>query len=117
MAYQHAAQLMDATRVLPLSVGLALNLTARASAVVEVRGSVRADPGRLLTERRGQIDWNLHPSAVVTFDGAMIVDAHVAKGLRRRILPSSEDSALDGLDSWMTHFEWLLKNMAFVTFF
>ena len=79
LLYNRASQLLDSSLVVPTAVGLPLNLTARAHSVVEIRGEMHTDLRTLLSRGQGTVNWNVHPSAAVTFDASMTVDAKVAK--------------------------------------
>ena len=77
----YASQFIDSTQVVPLSSGLPMNLIARGQVVADFRGSLRTDLKSILKNGKGEIIWKVHPSAVVSFDGAMTVDAVAIHGI------------------------------------
>ena len=81
--HTYASQLADVAHVIPLGVGLPLSLAARANAVADVRGNIRANLKLLLSRGKGDFVWQFHPSAAVNFDGAMTVDAVAVKGMHQ----------------------------------
>lgn len=79
--YDYAAQVIDTTHAMPLAVGLPLNMMARAEVMAEVRGNMRTDLKALLTKGAGEMMWKIHPSASITFNGEMVVDAVAFKSI------------------------------------
>lgn len=79
--YSYAAQYIDSTHIIPLAVGLPLNLLARGDIVADIRGSMKTDLKSMFSRGQGEIVWKVHPSAAVNFNGAMTVDAIVVKGI------------------------------------
>lgn len=77
--FSYSAQYIDSNYVIPLTVGLPLNLIARGQVVADIRGSMRTDFKSILSRGQGEIIWRAHPSAVINFDGAMMVDAVAVK--------------------------------------
>lgn len=75
-----ASQYIDATNAIPLSVGLPLNLAVRGHVVADVRGALNTELKSLFLSGKGDVTWKLHPSAAVSFDASMSVDAGVASG-------------------------------------
>lgn len=78
--FNFASQYMDSTTVIPLSVGLPLNLMVRGQVVADMRGALKTDLKSLFKSGKGDIAWKLHPSAAVSIDASMSVDAVVANG-------------------------------------
>ena len=78
--FSYATQFIDSTQVVPLSSGLPMNLMARGQVVADLRGSLRTDLKSILKQGKGEIIWKVHPSAVVSFDGAVTVDAVAVHG-------------------------------------
>lgn len=83
--FSYATEYIDSTHVIPLSVGLPLNLMARGQVVADFRGNMRTDLKSILSKGQGEIIWKAHPSASVNFNGAMIVDAVAIKGLSKQV--------------------------------
>ena len=78
--FNFASQYIDSTYVIPLSVGLPLNLAVRGNIVADVRGALKTDLKSLFQSGKGDVLWKLHPSAVVSLDASMSVDAVAASG-------------------------------------
>lgn len=79
-SFSYAAQYIDSTHVIPLSVGLPMKLMARGQVVADVRGNMRTELKSLLKSGKGEISWKLHPSVAVNFDASMTVDAIAVQG-------------------------------------
>ena len=80
VVYNHAAQFADFVHIVPMGVGLPLNLAAKAQAIIDIRGSVNADWRSIFSHAKGDIHWNVHPSVAVHVDTKMIVDTTFIKG-------------------------------------
>lgn len=78
--FSYSAQYIDSTHVIPLSVGLPLSMTARGQVVASFRGNMQTDLKSIFSRGQGEIVWKAHPSASVSFSGAMVVDAVAVKG-------------------------------------
>lgn len=78
--FNFASQYVDSHYVIPLSIGLPLNLVARGQVVADLRGALKTDLKSLFQSGKGDVSWKLHPSAAVSFDASMSVDAVVTNG-------------------------------------
>lgn len=79
--FSYASQYIDSTHIIPLGVGLPLNLVAQGQVVAEIRGNMRTDLKSIFSSGKGEVVWKVHPSAAVIFNGAMTVDAIAVKSM------------------------------------